>query len=319
MARPIRVEFEGAVYHVTARGNERRLIFRDFEDRKLFLAALEQCVDQHGLRVHGYCLMGNHYHLLVETPRGNLSRAIGWLQTTYTIRFNRRHRRSGHLFQGRFKAHLVEADSYAMELIRYVHLNPVRPKNKSASVPAERREALREYRWSSHQSYTGQTSAPGWLCLDWLSYFGRTRRAAQREYEQFIESAFESVVECPWESLRMGLVLGGDALLERASGLLQAKTGTEEVEWVARTESAMHRKAVAATLAGEQSERCWKAWVFARLGGERSIDIARTLGYKDGSAITHLLKRLDTNQSNAPAFAQRVSTLTREFERELSR
>ena len=127
MARPIRVEFEGAVYHITARGNERRRIFRDDADHEMFLATVGQCVEQHGLRLHGYCLMPNHYHLLLETPRGNLSRAIGWLQTAYTIRFNVRHQRSGHLFQGRFKAHLVEADAYAMTLLRYVHLNPVRP------------------------------------------------------------------------------------------------------------------------------------------------------------------------------------------------
>src|SRR5258708_28566693 len=140
MARPIRVEFPGAVYHVTARGNERRRTFRDDADRRQFLATLGQAAAENGLRVHGFCLMPNHYHLLVETPRGNLSRAIGWLQTTYTIRFNHRHRRSGHLFQGRFKAHLVEADSYSMELLRYVHLNPVRPRDKSAPVPVERRK-----------------------------------------------------------------------------------------------------------------------------------------------------------------------------------
>jgi REP element-mobilizing transposase RayT len=101
MARPIRIEFAGAVYHVMARGNERRAIFFDDQDRRRFLETLAQMADQFGVRVHAYCLMPNHYHLIVETPRANLSRAIGWLQVTYTVRFNRRHRRSGHLFQGR--------------------------------------------------------------------------------------------------------------------------------------------------------------------------------------------------------------------------
>src|SRR5882757_9477442 len=169
MARPIRVEFEGAVYHVTARGNERRRIYRSDGDRTRFLETLAETVKEHGLRVHGYCLMPNHYHLLVETPRGNLSRAIGWLQTTYTIRFNHRYRRSGHLLQGRFKAQLVEANNYAMELLRYVHLNPVRPRNKAQAVPAERRGALNVYRWSSHGAYGGRIAAPEWLCTDWLS------------------------------------------------------------------------------------------------------------------------------------------------------
>jgi REP element-mobilizing transposase RayT len=120
MARPLRVEYPGAVYHVTARGNERRKTFRDDLDRQCFLETLVEAVEQFGLRLHGFCLMPNHYHLLVETPQANLSRGIGWLQTTYSVRFNRRHRRSGHLFQGRFKAHLVEADSYAKTLLRYL-------------------------------------------------------------------------------------------------------------------------------------------------------------------------------------------------------
>ncbi len=102
MARPLRVEFEGGVCHVTARGNERRAIFRSDKDRKLFLKTLGESVEIHGLIVHAYCLMPNHYHLLLETPFGEPSRAVGWLQTTYTVRFNRRHRRTGHLFQGRY-------------------------------------------------------------------------------------------------------------------------------------------------------------------------------------------------------------------------
>ncbi|MSR64594.1 MAG: hypothetical protein EXS18_02305, partial [Verrucomicrobiae bacterium] len=124
----IRVEFEGAVYHVMARGNERQTIFRSAQDRALFLETLGESVAQFGLLVHVDCLMPNHYHLVVATPRGNLSRAIGWLQVTYTVRFNRRHRRSGHLFQGRFKAQLVDGEEYGRELVRYVHLNPVRPR-----------------------------------------------------------------------------------------------------------------------------------------------------------------------------------------------
>jgi Transposase IS200 like. len=144
--------------------------------------------------------MPNHYHLLVETPRGNLSRAIGWLQTTYAVRFNRRYRRSGHLFQGRFKAQVVEADGYAMELLRYVHLNPVRPRDKNRPVPAERREAFSAYVWSSHRAYLGEASAPAvsWLSTDWLSFFAANRQEAQRRYRRFVDEAFGTVVECPW-------------------------------------------------------------------------------------------------------------------------
>ena len=110
MARPVRVEYANAVYHLTARGNERKAIYRDHQDRQRFLETLEDARQRFALVVHGFCLMPNHYHLLVQTPRANLSAAAAWLQTTYSVRFNRRHRRSGHLFQGRYKAHLVEED-----------------------------------------------------------------------------------------------------------------------------------------------------------------------------------------------------------------
>jgi REP-associated tyrosine transposase len=169
MARPIRIEFENAVYHVTARGNERRDIYRDDKDRARFLETLGETVERFGVVVHAYCLMPNHYHLLYQTPLANLSDSAGWLQATYAVRFNRRHGRSGHLFQGRFKAHLVEADSYARQLIKYIHLNPVRPKDKRRPIPVNRRGEQSHYRWSSHRVYAGlgNASPPNWLCAEW--------------------------------------------------------------------------------------------------------------------------------------------------------
>ena len=307
------------MYHITARGNERRRIFRGDADHEMFLATVGQCVEQHGLRLHGYCLMPNHYHLLLETPRGNLSRAIGWLQTAYTIRFNVRHQRSGHLFQGRFKAHLVEADAYAMTLLRYVHLNPVRPRMKTARVPADRRKALAQYRWSSHRGYLGREAPPDWLCVEWLSFFGRTRHSARREYERFVGEAFETAIASPWEALRSGLVLGGDTLHERARLILKKKPGNDELAWTMRQEQNGARAAAAQLLASHQSERTWKAWVLARHGNERGIDIARQLGYKDGSAITHIIQRHAKKLPNKPAQAQRIAALEKEFDGILSR
>ena len=128
MARPVRIEVAGGWYHVTARGNERRAIFRDDQDRRHFLELLEAWVRRFGLRLHAYVLMDNHYHLLVETGSANLTQAMQWLGVGYAVWFNRRHRRVGHLFQGRYKAIVVEAEVAAWELSRYVHLNPVRVK-----------------------------------------------------------------------------------------------------------------------------------------------------------------------------------------------
>src|SRR5450759_1095392 len=128
MACPLRIESPGAIYHVTARGNAREAIFRDDADRDLFLAALGEVVTRFGWLFHAYCLMDNHYHLLIETSQGNLSPGMRQLNGVYTQRVNRRHARVGHVFQGRFKAILVERDSYLLELARYIVLNPVRPR-----------------------------------------------------------------------------------------------------------------------------------------------------------------------------------------------
>ena len=128
MARPLRIEFPGALYHVTSRGNARQRVFRDDEDREMFLATLAWVVERFGWRCHAYCLMDNHIHLLIETPQPNLSRGMRQLNGVYTQPFNRRHRKVGHLFQGRFKAVLVEKERYLLELARYIVLNPVRAK-----------------------------------------------------------------------------------------------------------------------------------------------------------------------------------------------
>src|ERR1700752_5232406 len=128
MARPLRIEYPGAYYHVTSRGNEQRAIFRDDKDREKFLEMLKRAVEEFHLRLHGYVLMSNLYHLLIETPKSGLSRTLRYLNGVYTQTFNRRHRRVGHLFQGRFKAILVQKESHFLEVCRYVVLNPVRAK-----------------------------------------------------------------------------------------------------------------------------------------------------------------------------------------------
>ena len=293
MARPIRIEFAGALYHVMARGNERREIFRDDRDRQRFLDTMAEAVEQYGLRLHAYCLMPNLYHLLVGTPRGNLSRALGWLQTSYTTRFNARHRRRGHLFQGRFKTQLVEADEYARWLVEYVHLNPVRPHRKHLPLDPERAEELRRYRWSSHGDYGGlRRPSPTWLCLDWRRYWGKTEREAVAEYRKAIRRAFGQTVKNPWEQLRRGLILGGEALYEKARRLIEDKGGLEEVRWTTAEEATQVRRRVKGLIANEPDKRI-QTWARVRLGGERSVEVARERGYRDGSAVRQVIKRLE--------------------------
>jgi REP element-mobilizing transposase RayT len=286
---------EGAVYHVTARGNERKPIYRDDRDRERFLETLEETVERFGFVIHTYCLMPNHFHLLAQTPRANPSDAAGWLQTTYSIRFNRRHRRSGHLYQGRFKAHLVEEDAYARELIKYIHLNPVRPKDKRKPVPTKRKRELTSYRWSTHRAYAGLggTVPPKWVCLDWLSYFGRTRHVAQTEYRRQINQMFGEVVSSPWESLRGGLVLGGEGLWNKVRRLVADSDGDEEIRWHRRASAEEASRRIHPLVEHETDRRVaiW-IWLRVRLGGERMTELAADYGYRDGSGVHRVLQRL---------------------------
>ena len=126
MARPLRIEYPGALYHVTSRGNEQKDVFKSRRDREQFLSYLESAAERYGAVIHVWCLMSNHYHLLLETPKGNLSQIMRHINGAYTTYFNVKRKRAGHLFQGRYKAILVDADAYVAELSRYIHLNPVR-------------------------------------------------------------------------------------------------------------------------------------------------------------------------------------------------
>jgi len=315
MARPIRVEFEGAVYHVTARGNERRAVFFSDDDRKLFLKTIGEMVERFGVRVMAYCLMLNHYHLVLGTPQGNLSRAAGWLQVTYTVRFNARHRRSGHLFQGRFKAQLVEADEYGRWLVEYVHLNPVRPRRAHTPLPIERAQDLDAFDWSSHRDYAGLRAKPAeWLCLDWLAYWGMDRRAAQTAYRHEINRWFTGEKASPWERLRAGLVLGGDALLARVCAMVEGKQGLDETRWTRTQTTSTLRQRLRDLLAQETDDRV-KIWTRVKLGGERPYDIAREYGYRDQSGVGQLLKRLDKTAAKDPNLRSKLDHLKAQLSR----
>ncbi|WP_321532129.1 transposase [uncultured Desulfuromonas sp.] len=183
MARPLRIEYAGAFYHVTSRGNERKAIFKSQKDREKFLSYLESAVTRYGAVIHTWCLMDNHYHLLVETPRGNLSQIMRHINGAYTTYFNIKRQRSGHLFQGRYKAILIEADAYALELSRYIHLNPVR---------ANMVDKPEDYTWSSYGSYIAQSKAPDWLDTTFvLGYFNADASSVHEMYRQFVEDRCE--------------------------------------------------------------------------------------------------------------------------------
>jgi REP element-mobilizing transposase RayT len=189
MARPLRIQYEGGLYHVTLRGNERKAIVRDDDDRHRFVDALGASVLRHGAILHLYCLMDNHAHLVVETPHANLSAFMQNFQTRYIVWFNRRHQRWGHLMQGRYGARLVEADRYLLELSRYLHLNPVRTRTAERLELKEQRQLLRQYRWSSYLSYIGEAGRPEFLTEGpILEQVGGRGRQQRERYRQYVEA-----------------------------------------------------------------------------------------------------------------------------------
>ncbi|MBY0574886.1 MAG: transposase, partial [Undibacterium sp.] len=200
MARPLRIEFAGALYHVTARGNARANIYGNDEDRQQFLSLLKTVVERYDWYCHTYCLMDNHYHLLIETNRASLSDGMKLLNGSYTQYVNRRYQRVGHVFQGRFKAILVQKESYLLELARYIVLNPVR---------AQMVRSAKDWPWSSYRATAGLTEGAACLTTDWvLAGFAKTKNVAQQRYREFVQQGKGQ--PSPWQRLKNQIYLGDD-------------------------------------------------------------------------------------------------------------
>lgn len=230
MPRAVRVEFQGALYHVMCRGDRREAIFLDESDRRLFLETLGQACGRAGFLVHAFVLMSNHYHLLLETPAGNLVAGMRWFQTTYTARFNARHRLVGHLFQGRYKALLIDpqSDGYGRTIAEYIHLNPAR----AGMVESE--EALANGPWSSYRHYASGKGMPPWLRIAMVygDHGLQSGRSADRRRfrEQMAGRVAEELErrtgalapgeEDPWAAIRRGWILGSEAFRGRVEELI---------------------------------------------------------------------------------------------------
>ncbi len=249
MARPLRLEYAGALYHVTSRGERREDIYFDDDDRIAWLKILDGVCGRFNWVVHAYCQMTNHFHLLVETVDGNLSRGMRQLNGQYTQRFNRRHGMVGHLFQGRYKAIVVQKETYLLELTRYVVLNPIRAR-------IVRR--LENWPWSSYRAVAGLDESPQWLDTDWLlSQFGKRRKKAIERYRKFILEGRK--VSSPLKDVRHQLLLGDDAFVARH----RTKTKPEELREVSKA----HRRSLALSLEeyqqryGRQQEAMARAYL----------------------------------------------------------
>jgi REP element-mobilizing transposase RayT len=221
MARPLRIEYDGAVYHITSRGNDKKKIYRDEEDRELFLSTLQKVNDKYNWYCHAYCLMDNHYHLVIETPDGNLSRGMRQLNAVYTQAYNKRHNRVGHVFQGRYKAILISKESHLLEVCRYVVLNPVR---------AGATRTPEQWKWSSYRGMAGLETPHPALTADWvLGQFAPRRAMAQKKYAEFVHNGIQGPEI--WKGIRGQIILGDESFTDK---MVAYATGREELKEIPR-------------------------------------------------------------------------------------
>lgn len=303
MARPLRVEYSGALYHVMSRGNERRPIVRDDTDRRKRLHWLQRTVETYSWRLHAFVVMTNHEHLFIETPQPNLSAGMQFLNGSYTGYFNKRRRRSGHLFQGRFKAHLVEEQGHFSELSRYIHLNPVRAKM------VEKPEA---YRWSSYPGYHRKDRIVPWVTYDHvLGEFGKRQAASRVAYRRFVRAGLDERVDSPIANARHGTVIGSGDFVAKIRQMLKGLPQDVQIPQLLhmqRERPELDRIVLAVQNAFKLPPDSWKnrgrvddasravaAYLGRNVYGYQRQEVAEQLGYRTGSSVTQAIRRFEAS------------------------
>jgi REP element-mobilizing transposase RayT len=266
---------------VISRGNAGEKIFKSKRDKEKFLGYLEKAVERFSIIIHTYCLMDNHYHLLMETSQPNLSAAVQWINVSYAVYFNRKRQRSGHLFQGRFKAILIDADEYLKQLSRYIHLNPVRAK--IAENPSD-------YKWSSHRAFIGVEKPPPWLEIRWLlSQFGRRRNVALGNYRAYVEDVEAAALENPIKDVVGGMILGNPGFVNWVKNeLLSARVDDEEVPQLKELKPKPSLDTIVKNVCDEM--RCNEKQILQKghkrnINREMAIFLARDLSGMSGKAL----------------------------------
>ena len=328
MARAQRIEYAGALYHVTARGNEQRAVFLDDQDRERFLRVLAESVGSFEIRLYLFCLMSNHVHLVVETPRGNLGRFMHRLQTAYTVYFNHRHERHGHLVQGRYGARLVEKDAYLLRLSRYVHLNPVFTRSLRNRPVRERVALLRQYPWSSYRSYIGQNRPLPYVDYEPILATVHSGRPGQAEaYRRFVETGISEVDTTFLENTRTShLCIGSEHFRARVrdlyDNLLHRHRRTEDVAFRrSGTQLPTNRvlQAVSDGLGVERAsllrrrrdslDRAVASRMLCDYAGLTQRQTADLLGLRSGAAVSAQLHKLARHLNEDPGLSRRVKSI----------
>jgi REP element-mobilizing transposase RayT len=312
MARRLRLEYEGAIYHISSRGNERSDIFAQAYDKERFLEKLAENVEQHHVRVYAYVVMSNHYHLLVETPRANISAFMQQLNTSYTMYFNARHQRVGHVFSGRFKGKLVQGDNYLLKLTRYIHLNPAKIQRVRDLPVEEQLRELRGYGWSSYPGYAGLKKGVAWVDHGPLEELVGQGSADKGEaYRQYVETGLasddEEFVEIMGRSSKAIGSAGFCRWVEREFKKVYARQGSRvdvamrRVEIGAKPEEVVELVCRECGVAKEALKkrrslgdaRLLAAWMLREFTGLTQREVSNVLGLKDGSGLGQLLRKAE--------------------------
>lgn len=314
MARQLRIEYEGAIYHITARGNERKKIFFTERDYQRFKEYLVIAQERFGCDLHAYVCMGNHYHLILETPEKNLSRVMHYLNSSYTTYINVKRKRNGHLLQGRFKSIVVDKDSYLLELSRYLHLNPVR------AGMVERPE---DYLYSSYKAYIDQRQTDCVKTGMILEMMATTTRVATQKYRDYVERGIGVELDNPLKDVYGGLILGSERFIRQTLDQLD----NDQLE----DEEIMHRKALrpmaaqkaifqavadhfgctgeALPLRGDGKARKFVIYLLKHYSGMTSQDVSHALGGMSCSAVAKVYQRLRTQLTSDVALRKEIEDL----------
>jgi REP element-mobilizing transposase RayT len=319
MVRPLRIEYPGAWYHVMNRGRRGEQIFLEEADYKTFLELLMESVELWNLRIAAYCQMENHYHLLVQTPDANLSRCMRHINGVYTQRFNRLHRCDGQLFRGRYKAILVDADSYLLQLVRYIHRNPFR-----AGIV----EDLSSYEWSSHRGYLSKSKRWGWLHKDFvLSILSEDKRQRRRLYREFVAQEDSAQICQVFEKKKLPTILGSEGFIDRIrSQFFESKKHIEVPESRILAPERKEIKELVCRIYGVREEdlvkpkrgsfnepRSVAIYLTRQLRGENLAEICKEYGLKTHSSASSAVKRVKGQMIKDRRFGELVDKLTQKL------
>ena len=328
MARKLRVQYEGAIYHITVRGNGRRKIFLDDRDREKFIWRLAESKDAYQVRIYLCCLMDNHFHLLVETPLANITRFMQSVLTGYTVYFNRRHNHHGHLMQGRYGAQLVDGDQYLLRLSRYIHLNPVRTRERKEDDLRSRRMYLRAYRWNSYRGYIDERAR--WDVLEYGPLLGlMPGRASERpaKYRKYVEAGLTETDEEFIELLnQFPRAIGSDefrAWVDEEYRRLMKSMGSEEDVSFRREVERKDPNGIIEVVAEEFGEepgalqiqrrrsliRAVAARMLCKHAGLTQRQAAKLLGFGTGAAMSWQLRKLADEIREGQGIAKRVKSI----------